>query len=319
LPKKTITIIGSGVWGLSLARILKKNNHDVVLWTHSLEKSIALRKQFSEYKIFNHLAQAVQQSQYLFLCVSSPFVYDLSQQLKKIIKSHQKIVCATKGFDIERLESVYTILKNHFSEKNLFVLSGPNIAKEINAGLPAATVVAGKNFKAVPEIQKLLNTSFFRVYGSKDPVGVHLGGTFKNTYAIVAGIAHGLKLGDNAISAMMVRALAEMKLLAVKMGAQAGTLDGLSGAGDLMTTCYSVLSRNHHVGIELAKGKKLNQILKSMNEVAEGVLTCKAMQILSKKYRVLMPITNQIFQVLYKNKKPQTALAELMKRPPSFE
>jgi hypothetical protein len=171
------------------------------------------------------------------------------------------MICATKGFDIQRLESVYTILKNHFSEKNLFVLSGPNIAKEINADLPAATVVAGKNFKAIPDIQKLLNTAFFRVYGSKDPVGVHLGGTFKNTYAIVAGIAHGLKLGDNAISAMMVRALAEMKLLALKMGANAGTLDGLSGAGDLMTTCYSILSRNHHVGIELAKGKKLNQIL----------------------------------------------------------
>jgi len=319
LLKKTITIIGSGVWGLSLARILKKNGHDIVLWTHSLEKSIKLRKQFSEYRVFNHLTQACQSSEYLFLCVSSPFVHDLSQQLKKTIKPHQKIVCATKGFDIERLESVYTILKNHFSEKKIFVLSGPNIAKEINADLPAATVIAGKSVGEVRLLQKILTTESFRVYGSADPVGVHLGGTFKNTYAIVAGIAHGLKLGDNAISAMMVRALAEMKLLAVKMGAKAGTLDGLSGAGDLMTTCYSVLSRNHHVGIELAKGKKLNQILKNMNEVAEGVLTCKAMEILSKKYKVLMPITHQIFQVLYKNKKPQTALAELMKRPPSFE
>jgi glycerol-3-phosphate dehydrogenase (NAD(P)+) len=180
-------------------------------------------------------------------------------------------------------------------------------------------VIAGKSVKEVRGLQKMLTTDFFRVYGSNDPVGVHLGGTFKNTYAIAAGIAYGLKLGDNAISALIVRSLAEMKLLAVKMGARASTVDGLSGAGDLMTTCYSVLSRNHHVGEELAKGKKLSQILKSMNEVAEGVLTCKAMEVLSKKYKVLMPITHQIFQVLYQNKKPQTALAELMKRPPSFE
>jgi len=319
LPKKTITIIGSGVWGLSLARILKKNGHDLILWTHSLEKSIKLRKQFPGYQVFNHLTQAIQQSEYLFLCVSSPFVFDLSQQLKKIIKPHQKIICATKGFDIKRLESVYAILKNHFSEKNIFVLSGPNIAKEIDAGLPAATVIAGKSVKEVEKLQKILTTDFFRVYGSSDPVGVHLGGTFKNTYAIVAGIAYGLRLGDNAISAMMVRALAEIKLLAVKMGAKAGTLDGLSGAGDLMTTCYSNLSRNHYVGVELAKGKKLKQILKNMNEVAEGVLTCQAMEILSNKYKVSMPITHQIFQVLYKNKKPNVALGELMKRPPSFE
>jgi glycerol-3-phosphate dehydrogenase (NAD(P)+) len=319
LPKTKITIIGSGVWGLSLAKVLKLNGSNIVLWTHSLEKSIKLRKQFKNYQVFNHLTQACQASEYLFLCVSSPYVYELCQQLKKIIYPHQKIICATKGFDIERLLSVYTILKSHFSEKNIFVLSGPNIAREIDAGLPAATVIAGKNTKEIPVIQKLLNTSFLRVYGSTDPMGVHLGGTFKNTYAIVAGIAHGLKLGDNAISAMIVRALAEMKLLAVKMGAKANTLDGLSGAGDLMTTCYSVLSRNHHVGMELAKGKKLKQILKSMNEVAEGVLTCKAMDQLAQKHKVLMPITHQIFQVLYKNKKPRIALAELMKRPPSFE
>lgn len=326
-------MIGSGVWGLTLAQLMASNGHPVKIWTHSeaLKKAadqnqtdalpIALKKDLP-IQWETQLEQACQGSDAVFLVIASTFLKQIAQNLKKILTPAQILVNATKGFDLETHQSMYEILQDilgvHLSP-NIYILSGPNIAREIASGKPATTVIAGKNPEVIKTLQVVLSNAAFRVYGSSDPVGVHLGGCLKNVIAVAAGIVDGLELGHNAKSALMIRGIKEVTDLALKMGARRETLYGLSGLGDLIVTCESPMSRNNTVGRKLAQGKSLEAILKEMNEVAEGVHAAKVVQVLAKKYEIEMPISSAVYDILYEGCELHQAIDELMGRKLKFE
>ena len=202
---------------------------------------------------------------------------------------------------------------------NICTLSGPSHAEEVSRKIPTSVVVAGFKEEVAQKVQLIFMNHYFRVYTNSDLIGVELGGSLKNIIAIAAGICDGLGLGDNTKGALITRGLAEMTRLAEKLGAKPSTLAGLCGMGDLITTCISRHSRNRFVGEQIAKGKTLEEVLKNMVMVAEGVKTTKSAYQLAKKYQVEMPITQQIFQILFENKNPQQALLDLMTRDPKSE
>jgi glycerol-3-phosphate dehydrogenase (NAD(P)+) len=198
--------------------------------------------------------------------------------------------------------------------ENVAALSGPNLSKEIAKGLPAASVIACPDMNIAKKLQEILNTENFRIYTSDDVIGVELGGALKNIIAIAAGISDGLGLGSNAKSALIVRGMAEIKRLGIAAGAKADTFSGLSGIGDLITTCQSSLSRNHFVGEQLAKGKTLDEIQKSMDAIPEGVDTSVSALKLAERLKVELPITSEVYAVLFKGKSPKESMLSLMNR-----
>ncbi|MFA4967518.1 MAG: NAD(P)H-dependent glycerol-3-phosphate dehydrogenase [Candidatus Margulisiibacteriota bacterium] len=310
-----VSVIGAGAWGTTLSILLAENKHEVSLWTYEKEVFHDIRD-YQENKKYltgfplsalitpaTDLNEAVAGKELVIISVPTQF---LSRFTLRSVKA--PILSASKGIDEETLKLPHEIIGADA------VISGPNLAKEIAAGKPAATVVASKDSALAKKIQKLLSSDKFRVYTNDDVVGVELGGALKNIIAIAAGAADGFGLGDNAKSALLIRGIAEITRLGVSLGANAQTFSGLSGMGDLITTCSSNLSRNHHVGYELAKGKKLPDILASMKDVAEGVPTCRAAVKLAKKQNIEMPITNETYEVLFKGKDPFKAITSLMTR-----
>ena len=221
---------------------------------------------------------------------------------------------ATKGIEKETLKRPSEIIREMLKLENVAALSGPNLSKEIAKGLPAASVVACPDNNTTKELQKILNSESFRVYTSDDVIGVELGGALKNIIAIAAGICDCLGLGSNAKSALIVRGMAEIKRLGIAAGAKAETFSGLSGIGDLITTCQSSLSRNHSVGEQLAKGKSLAEIQKSMNAIPEGVDTSVSALKLAERFNIEMPITREVYKVLFEGKKPADTIPCLMGR-----
>jgi glycerol-3-phosphate dehydrogenase (NAD(P)+) len=211
------------------------------------------------------------------------------------------------------------VIEEILGKPNIAVLSGPSIAMEVAKKLPTSVVVASQNQEIAEKVRDLFKTKSLRVYTSLDIIGVQLGGALKNIIAISAGICDGLGFGTNAKSALVTRGLVEISRLGIKMGANPNTFSGLTGLGDLVTTCISPKSRNRWVGEQIGKGKKLNEILKEMEMIAEGIDTVKAGYKLAKLYNIEMPITEKVYQVLYENKDPLTAVSELMTREPKSE
>jgi glycerol-3-phosphate dehydrogenase (NAD(P)+) len=326
----TIGVIGSGAWGITLAKVLCQNSYRVILWCHNEQieeeqnKNDYL-KEFLAAKTLvttTELTKAVEGSEALLLVVASHFYRLIAADLKPLIKPDQLIISATKGLEElshQRMSEIaFKELGKNIADRYV-VISGPNLSAEILNDQPAAAVAAGKNKENAELVQELFNSSLFRVYTSNDIVGVELGGTLKNVIAIAAGIADGLQYGNNAKSALMIRGIYEMSRLALALGAKPQTLLGLSGMGDLITTCSSKLSRNHQVGEKLAEGQNLQEILKNMKAVAEGIKTTKAVWQLAQEHKIEMPITEQIYQVLYNNKAPKLAISDLMNRKPKSE
>ena len=232
------------------------------------------------------------------------------------------MVNLAKGIENDTLCRMSEVLMRELPgslHKNIITLSGPCHAEEVARKMPTSVVVAGLNEEAVKEAQKIFMNRFFRVYTSNDLIGVELGGSLKNVIAIASGIGDGLDLGDNAKGALLTRGLAEMVRLGEKLGASPLTFAGLSGMGDLITTCLSKYSRNRYVGEQIGKGKTLKEILEGMVMVAEGVKTTKSAFDLSVKHKVDMPITHQVNRILFENLDPQKALSELMSRDPKSE
>jgi len=329
-----VAVIGSGAWGLTLATLLAGNGHEVIIWCHSdaVKKEInerhTLRYFFSNTKVPRtihatvDLSKAVKGADHILLVVASHFYRSMLSRLKPLLTAEQVIISATKGLEESSLKRMSEVAADELGAgilSRFVVLSGPNLSKEIMQGLPAAAVAASAGLDAARKVQLLLNNSKFRVYTHTDTVGVELGGTLKNVIAIAAGIVDGLGLGDNAKAALMVRAGVEMTRLAVGMGAEQSTLMGLSGMGDMIATCSSKFSRNHQVGVKLAKGLPLEKILKNMKAVAEGVTTTSAVYRLAQIKQIDMPITEQIYKVLYSGKSSQNAILDLMLRDPKSE
>jgi glycerol-3-phosphate dehydrogenase (NAD(P)+) len=327
LPEK-IAVIGGGAWGTTLAALLADKGHEVTLWVY--EKDLAVRMQKSrendlylpghvlpEMGITSDLASAAKYKSIILTVTPSHVARGLLKSLARSVSPDAYFVCASKGIENESLmtmsEVMEDVLPKEFHHRTAF-LSGPSFAKEVIRKMPTAVSVASREPATARYIQSVFSTEYFRVYTSPDVMGVELGGSLKNIIAIAAGCSDGLGFGHNTRAALITRGLAEIARLGMAMGANPLTFSGLSGMGDLVLTCTGELSRNRTVGYRLGKGEKLNDILSEMKMVAEGVKTTKAAWALSKKYSVQMPITEQVYNLLYEEKEAARVVKDLMTR-----
>jgi glycerol-3-phosphate dehydrogenase (NAD(P)+) len=255
------------------------------------------------------------------LAVPSNSMRSVLENLHSQIQSNTIIVNLAKGIEqntMKRMSELIAEVLNHSPQK-IVTLHGPSHAEEVSREVPTAVVAASVSEQTARIVQELFRSSYFRVYTNTDIVGVEIGGAVKNIIAIAAGICDGMGLGDNSKAALMTRGLLEIVRLGLKLGAREETFAGLSGVGDLIVTCNSQHSRNRYVGEEIGKGRKLKDVLDGMSMVAEGVITCLTVHQLAKKYDVLMPISSEIYKVLFKNKNPHNAVRDLMNRDPIHE
>ncbi|MDJ0730461.1 MAG: NAD(P)H-dependent glycerol-3-phosphate dehydrogenase [Crocosphaera sp.] len=296
-----LTIIGAGLWGQALGKLAKYNEQNKVkIWSRKSSES---------------LASVVNEADVILSAVSMNGVRPTIEKLKALTIPEETIfITATKGLEPKTILTPSQIWQKSFPNHPVVVLSGPNLSKEIDQGLPAATVVASDNIIAAGKAQEIFSSDIFRVYLNNDPIGTELGGTLKNVMAIASGVCDGLQLGTNAKSALLTRALPEMIRIGTELGASPETFFGLSGLGDLIATCDSPLSRNYRVGYGLSEGKKLEQILEELQSTAEGVNTANVLVELAKKYRIAIPISRQVYRLINGKTNPQEAVKELMAR-----
>ena len=324
---KPLAIIGAGSWGTALAIVLAPRFPSIRLWIyeHDLAARMCASRENDVYlpgfllpanvEIVTALAAAVDGAGIVLGVMPSGRARGVYQQLAPLLGESALLVSATKGLETDSLlrisELIRQVVGPHFK---VGVLSGPTFAREVAAGEPTALVVASTHSAAAAEVQSAFSGSTFRVYTNSDPVGVEIGGAVKNVVAIGAGVCHGLGLGSNAQAALITRGLAEMSRLALAAGGESRTLAGLAGLGDLVLTCNGALSRNRTVGLELAAGRKLDEIVGSMRMVAEGVETTKATVGLARRYSVEMPIAEQMHATLFEGRPPKEAIRQLMER-----
>jgi glycerol-3-phosphate dehydrogenase (NAD(P)+) len=324
----SLAILGAGNWGTTLAVMLAARGHRVRLWEYRPELAADIEKR-RENSLFlpgvplpekvtvtSDLAAALAGVYVCLLAVPSQTMRQVCVKMAPRAEPDILIVSCVKGLEHGSLLRMSQVIKQCLSEKpcRLAALSGPNIASEIAQGMPATAVAAGESQEAAAEAQNLLHSTRYRVYTSSDLPGVELGGALKNIYAIAAGIVDGLGLGANTQGALLTRGLAEMVRLGQALGARAETFSGLSGLGDLVTTCISGRSRNRQVGLKIGQGKSLAEVLEGMTMVAEGVPTTRSAWELARKHGVDMPITGAVHQILFEGKSPREAIGELMAR-----
>ena len=329
-----ISVIGAGGWGTTLSILLHYNGHRVTLrefekhYVKVLNKSRVNEKFLPgieippEIKIIHDLEEATTNQNLIVLAIPSQFLRHVIKEIKYSNIKNTILVSVAKGIENNSLMTMSQMLKEVFQQIDLNqigVLSGPSHAEEVSRRIPTAVVAASQNVETSKTIQASFMTSYFRVYGSTDVCGVELGGALKNVIAIGAGIVDGAKFGDNTKAAIMTRGIAEISRLGVAMGASPETFAGLSGMGDLIVTCMSRHSRNRYVGEQIGAGKKLKQVLKSMQMVAEGVETSRSASQLSKKYEVETPITDEVYKILFEEKDPVKATTDLMTRDMKME
>lgn len=329
-----IGVVGAGSWGTTLANVLAKKGHDVTLWVYEKDLAIRLPKtRVNELYLegitlapnlsyTNDLAIAVQGCQVVVLVPPSQVMRHVVKQLKPHLAEDSLLVSAAKGIENDTLltmsEVLQEILGQDIKQRSAF-LSGPSFAREVAVEQPTAVTVASENLDVAHRIQELFSTGYFRVYTNQDVVGVEIGGAIKNVIAIAAGVGDGLGFNHNARAALITRGLVEIARLGEAKGAKEATFSGLAGMGDLVLTCTGDLSRNRAVGIELGRGRKLEEILGQTHTVAEGVKTTLSAHQLATKLGVIMPITEQMYQVLYQDKNPKRAAVDLMMRALSAE
>jgi glycerol-3-phosphate dehydrogenase (NAD(P)+) len=294
-----ITIIGAGVWGSALASLTQINGYTPTIWSRSSDEV---------------LADTVKGRVAIISAVSMSGVNAVIDRLQGAIEPHQIIVTATKGLDAKTNYTPAQLWRRSFPNNPIVVLSGPNLSLEIQQGLPAATVVSSQDSDAATQIQTIFSSSKFRVYTNDDPVGVEIAGTVKNVIAIAAGTCDGLKLGNNAKSALLTRGLAEMIRVGQYWGAKTETFYGLAGMGDLLTTCNSPLSRNYQVGYGLAQGKTLSQVLAELKGTAEGINTTKVLVQIAAQNQIYMPIAVLVDRLLLGDITAEEAIVALMSR-----
>ncbi|MCA9772036.1 MAG: NAD(P)-dependent glycerol-3-phosphate dehydrogenase [Myxococcales bacterium] len=332
---RNVGVLGGGSWGTSIAHMLGSNGHRVLLWLRdeSTRESINTRHVNDRYlpdhpiservEATDDLAEIGERCYVIFCVIPSHAMRGVAAELGRYVKGDQVLIHATKGIEADVDRHVYRrmseVLREETCARKIGVLSGPNLAKEIMAGQPAATVVASKFPEAIKVTQELLVSPTLRVYGNHDVVGVEVGGALKNIIALASGFVNGLGLGDNTKAMLLTRGLAEITRMGVALGADPLTFSGLSGIGDLMCTCASPLSRNYQVGARLARGEALEDILESMGQVAEGVKTTRAAKGLADNLGVVMPITEAIYRILYENLPVSDAMRALMTRDPRSE
>ena len=328
-----ISVIGSGGWGIALTILLHKNGHDLTIWSFDKKEAEELKKIRQnktklpnillpeDIKVTDDLREAVDNKDILILAVPSKAIRSVSKSLKNIIKDNQIIVNVAKGLEEDTLETMTDIIEEELKDKNpkVAVLSGPSHAEEVGRGIPTTCVVSAHNKELTLYLQNIFMNPSFRVYTSPDMLGVEIGGALKNVIALAAGIADGLNYGDNTKAALITRGIKEIASLGVAMGGEQSTFYGLTGLGDLIVTCASMHSRNRRAGILLGQGKTLDEAIKEVNMVVEGVYSAKSALMAAKKYNVEIPIIEQVNAVLFENKNAAEAVNELMIRDKKLE
>ena len=329
-----IAVIGAGSFGTALALALAENADELAMWSHSndIGESISQNRLKSGYMPEVYLPEHITAStnleavmdgaKYIISVVPTQATRSVWEDAKKYLTPQMRIIVASKGIEQKTHKLVSDIFIDTLGEdyqSKLFFLSGPSFAKELALKKPTAITIAGFDRDGISEIQNNLSNEYFRIYGTTDVTGVELGGALKNVIAIATGISDGLDMGSNSRAALITRGLAEIARLGKAMGSDPLTFMGLAGLGDLVLTCTGELSRNRTVGLKLAKGMKLNEILKSMRMVAEGVPTTESAYELSKKMDIDMPITEAVYHILYKNKTPAEGTKMLLMRELKFE
>ncbi len=326
-----IGVIGAGSWGIALSALLSNNGHDVNVWS-IIEDEIKMLTENHEHKdklpgvilseritFTTDLKEAVTGKDLLIMAVPSPFVRSTAASLREVVKDGQIIVNVAKGIEESTLMTLSQIIEEEVPQAEVTVLSGPSHAEEVGRGIPTTIVVGAKNRETAEYIQNIFMSGVFRVYISPDVLGIELGAALKNVVALAAGIADGLGYGDNTKAALITRGITEIARLGMAMGGKFETFCGLSGIGDLIVTCASMHSRNRRAGILIGQGKTMDEAMKEVKMVVEGVYSAKAALGLAKKYDVQIPIIEQVNLVLFENKPASEALMDLMTRDKKIE
>ena len=326
--------MGAGSWGVATSVLLTSNGHEVVLWEFDEKEARKLNslrehptklpgvKIPAEVKINSDLNAVLQGKDLLALPLPSHTMREVSRKIAGLLDGEPIILSLSKGLEVKSLKRMSEVMAEELPKeyhRKLAVLSGPSHAEEVARRLPTTITVASDNEEVAEEVQRIFMNDYFRVYTHDDVVGVELAGSLKNVIAIAAGVCDGLGFGDNTKGAILARGLAEIARLGVKLGADYRTFSGLAGMGDLVTTAMSRYSRNRHLGEEIGRGKSLDRVLSEMTMVAEGVKTTQSAYALARKHRVEMPITEQVYLMLFEGKNPRLAAEELMLREPKSE
>ncbi|AFS78721.1 glycerol-3-phosphate dehydrogenase [NAD(P)+] [Gottschalkia acidurici 9a] len=329
--KGKISVLGGGSWGTALALSLAKKGHDIDIWMRDKKQCEDMNYTRENIKYLpgvvipnniratNDLEKAISNKEILISAVPTQSVRDNIKNMKQYINKNQIIVNVSKGIEIGSLCRISEVVKEELPDNEYVVLSGPSHAEEVARDLPTTLVVASDKRKVAEYIQDIFMTPKLRVYTNPDVVGVEMGGALKNIIALGAGISDGLGYGDNTKSALMTRGITEIGRLGCKMGAREVTFAGLSGIGDLIVTCTSIHSRNRRAGILIGEGKNLDEVSTTIGMVVEGTKTTKAAYELSKKYNVEMPITQEIYNVLYSGSDVKNSVVNLMMRNKKYE
>lgn len=321
-----VSFLGAGSWGTALAILLGNAGHDVMLWS-VIKDEVELLREKREHvdrlpgvklpdtiTVMDDLEATCKDRDLIVFSVASPYVRSTAKLAAPFIPEGQLIVNVAKGIEDSTLMTLSDILNEELPGRNIAVLSGPSHAEEVSKGIPTTVVVGANTSEQAKKIQDIFMAENFRVYTSPDIIGIELGGALKNVIALAAGICDGLGFGDNTKAALMTRGIAEMSRLGVAMGGQPETFAGLSGIGDLIVTCTSVHSRNWNAGNLIGKGATMDEAMKEVKQVVEGVYSAKAAIGLSKKYDISMPICEQINEVLFENKSARDAVTDLFIR-----
>ncbi len=322
-----VAVVGAGSWGTALAIQASRVGHDVWLWDHDTERARASQASRSNERylpgiefpavlaVTGDIATAVSGAEVCIEAVPSTALRAVAVVLREHLERSCVVVCATKGIEVDTLYTMDEILSRLLPPRQpLVMLGGPSFAREVAAGMPTAVVVASHDAVGNHAAAEALHGGYFRVYDTDDVVGVELGAALKNVMAIACGVSDGAGLGTNARAALITRGLAEISRIAIKRGANPLTMMGLAGLGDLVLTCTGDLSRNRRVGLGLGKGRSLKEILDELGQVAEGVVTARSAWQLARREAVEMPITEQVYSMLYEDKPVGEVLRDLAGR-----
>lgn len=322
--KLNVGLLGGGSWGTTVASLTAKNT-PTIIWArdqntvdeinehHTNKKYLPDAKLTPSLKASNSIKETVKHADVVVLGIPSQNMRKVLEEAKPYIRPWVPIINLAKGLELSTKKRMTEIIEEVMPGHPAGVLTGPNLAKEIHFGNAAAAVIAMVDETIAKELQTVFSSGLFRVYTNSDVIGCELGGALKNIIAIASGMGDGADAGDNTRAAIITRGLAELTRLGIAMGGKKSTFSGLAGMGDLVATCSSSKSRNHHVGFQLGRGKSLEEIINEMNEVAEGVKTAKVVMELAKEYDVDMPISKEIYKVLYEGNTISDAFKGLLK------
>lgn len=322
-----VTVLGDGGWGTALALVNARKQNSVMLWSAFAEYAEVLRKKRENVKflpgvplpeslkITSDMKEAVEFGDIIILAIPTQFLRNVLHKLKDLPIKNKIFVSVAKGIEKKTYLRPSEIVRSVLGESvRLCILSGPSHAEEVARGIPTLVVVASRDPEVAREVQSVVGETYLRTYVQTDEVGVELGGALKNVVAIAAGVSDGLGFGDNTKSGLISRGLLEMARLGIRVGANPNTFYGLSGLGDLVTTCFSQHGRNLRVGRDLGKGKKIQEILGGMEMVAEGVDTAAAVYEFCQKLGLDLPIMGEVYRILFENKNPRQAVIDLLNR-----